>query len=59
LSVVDRLQQAGYQAYLVGGCVRDLLLNLEPKDFDVMGIGKTGTASSAWAALSDGIGGHN
>lgn len=34
LSVVDRLQQAGYQAYLVGGCVRDLLLNLEPKDFD-------------------------
>lgn len=35
LSVVDRLQQAGYQAYLVGGCVRDLLLNLEPKDFDV------------------------
>jgi poly(A) polymerase len=35
VSVVDRLQQAGYQAYLVGGCVRDLLLNLEPKDFDV------------------------
>ncbi|BBP85517.1 hypothetical protein PHLH8_51590 [Pseudomonas sp. Pc102] len=35
VNVVERLQKAGYQAYLVGGCVRDLLLNLEPKDFDV------------------------
>nr|WP_298112355.1 polynucleotide adenylyltransferase PcnB [uncultured Pseudomonas sp.] len=34
-SVVERLQQAGYQAYLVGGCVRDLLLDIDPKDFDV------------------------
>ncbi len=35
LHVVTRLQQAGHEAYLVGGCVRDLLLGLEPKDFDV------------------------
>lgn len=35
VSVVERLQQAGYQAYVVGGCVRDLLLELEPKDYDV------------------------
>ncbi|MGS0939397.1 polynucleotide adenylyltransferase PcnB [Pseudomonas luteola] len=35
LSVVDRLEKAGYQAYLVGGCVRDLMLGVEPKDFDV------------------------
>ncbi|WP_454256097.1 polynucleotide adenylyltransferase PcnB [Pseudomonas sp. Marseille-Q8238] len=35
VNVVERLQQAGYQAYLVGGCVRDLLLDLQPKDFDV------------------------
>ena len=35
LSVVDRLEKAGYQAYLVGGCVRDLMLAVEPKDFDV------------------------
>lgn len=34
-SVVEALQQAGYTAYVVGGCVRDLLLNLRPKDFDV------------------------
>lgn len=33
--VVERLQQAGYQAFAVGGCVRDLLLDLNPKDFDV------------------------
>ena len=26
VSVVERLQQAGYEAYVVGGCVRDLLL---------------------------------
>lgn len=35
VSVVERLQQAGYQAYVVGGCVRDLLLQLSPKDYDV------------------------
>jgi poly(A) polymerase len=33
--IVERLKARGYQAYLVGGCVRDLLLGLEPKDFDV------------------------
>ena len=35
VSVVERLQKAGYEAYVVGGCVRDLLLNYTPKDFDV------------------------
>ena len=35
LKVVRRLQRFGYEAYLVGGCVRDLLLDKEPKDFDV------------------------
>ena len=33
--VVKRLQREGHEAYLVGGCVRDLLAGLEPKDFDV------------------------
>jgi poly(A) polymerase len=33
--VVRRLVRAGYEAYLVGGCVRDLLLERTPKDFDV------------------------
>ncbi|MEO0367735.1 MAG: polynucleotide adenylyltransferase PcnB [Pseudomonadota bacterium] len=35
MQVVTRLQDHGYDAYLVGGCVRDLILDLEPKDFDV------------------------
>jgi poly(A) polymerase len=35
LGVVERLRAAGYEAYLAGGCVRDLLLGREPKDFDV------------------------
>lgn len=35
LKVLYRLDKAGYQACLVGGGVRDLLLGLEPKDFDV------------------------
>jgi poly(A) polymerase len=33
--VVRRLTRQGYEAYLVGGCVRDLLLGRRPKDFDV------------------------
>jgi poly(A) polymerase len=35
LRVLYRLREGGFQAFLVGGCVRDLLLGLEPKDFDV------------------------
>jgi poly(A) polymerase len=35
VKVVRRLRRAGHQAYLVGGCVRDLLLSIRPKDFDV------------------------
>jgi poly(A) polymerase len=35
LRVLYRLREGGYQAFLVGGCVRDLLLGIEPKDFDV------------------------
>ncbi|GLR32926.1 poly(A) polymerase I [Shewanella decolorationis] len=36
LKVLYRLNKSGFQAYLVGGGVRDLLLGLEPKDFDVV-----------------------
>ncbi len=35
IKVLYRLKKSGYEAYLVGGCVRDLLLGHEPKDFDV------------------------
>ncbi len=36
LKVLYRLNKGGYDAYLVGGGVRDLLLGLEPKDFDIV-----------------------
>lgn len=35
VKVLRRLNSAGFEAYLVGGCVRDLLLNQHPKDFDI------------------------
>ena len=35
VDVVAKLKGAGFQAWLVGGCVRDLLLGARPKDFDV------------------------
>ena len=35
LTVIRKLQANGFEAFLVGGCVRDLVLGNEPKDFDV------------------------
>jgi Poly A polymerase head domain len=35
LKILSRLYDEGFQAYLVGGCVRDLLLGIKPKDFDI------------------------
>ena len=35
VKIVQTLIKAGYDAYLVGGCIRDLLLGYEPKDFDI------------------------
>src|SRR3989344_3703283 len=34
-NILEKLSEAGYEAYVVGGCVRDLLLKKEPKDWDV------------------------
>lgn len=36
IKVLYRLKDGGYDAYLVGGCVRDIMLGIEPKDFDVV-----------------------
>lgn len=33
--IINRLEQSGHEAFLVGGCVRDLLLDKTPKDFDI------------------------
>ena len=35
ISIIEDLQKNKFQAYLVGGCVRDLLCGLDPKDFDI------------------------
>ena len=35
IRVTEGLQQAGHRAFIVGGAVRDLLLGMAPKDFDV------------------------
>lgn len=36
IKVLYRLKDGGYDAYLVGGCIRDILLGQQPKDFDVV-----------------------
>jgi poly(A) polymerase len=36
LSIVQRLKNAGYDTYIVGGAVRDLILGKKPKDFDIV-----------------------
>ena len=33
--ISEKLLKGGYQIYLVGGCVRDLFLKIEPKDWDI------------------------
>src|SRR5688572_29392291 len=35
MRVISRLERQGHTAYLVGGCVRDLLIGRRPKDYDV------------------------
>lgn len=35
ITIITRLKQRGFEAFLVGGAVRDLLLNITPKDFDI------------------------
>ncbi|MBU1151590.1 CCA tRNA nucleotidyltransferase [Patescibacteria group bacterium] len=36
IQIVEILKKAGHQAYWAGGCVRDMLLGIEPKDFDIV-----------------------
>ncbi|MDA9718950.1 polynucleotide adenylyltransferase PcnB, partial [Betaproteobacteria bacterium] len=36
LAIVKKLKRAGWDAFIVGGAVRDLLLNVKPKDFDIV-----------------------
>ena len=35
LTIIETIEKAGFEAYIVGGCVRDLLMNREPHDWDI------------------------
>ena len=35
MSILNRLTDNGHEAYIVGGCIRDILLDKEPEDWDV------------------------
>ncbi|HTH54359.1 MAG TPA: CCA tRNA nucleotidyltransferase [Edaphobacter sp.] len=48
-NIANALRVAGHQAYLAGGCVRDLLLGLEPKDYDVATSATPGTVLQLFA----------
>lgn len=49
LQVLERLEEAGFQAYWVGGCVRDELLGREPTDYDVTTDAPPGKVQSLFA----------
>ncbi|MFH1284544.1 MAG: CCA tRNA nucleotidyltransferase [Candidatus Peregrinibacteria bacterium] len=36
VEIIEKLKAAGHEAYWAGGCVRDMLLGIEPKDFDIV-----------------------
>jgi len=36
IEIIKKLRRAGYEAYWAGGCVRDILLSIKPKDFDIV-----------------------
>ena len=35
IAIINELREKGYEAYLVGGCVRDMVMGLEPADYDI------------------------
>ena len=35
ITILERLNQGGFEAYIVGGCVRDCILGREPQDWDI------------------------
>lgn len=46
---LDALEEAGYEAYLVGGCVRDMCLGQRPQDFDICTAAKPGEIQAVFA----------
>jgi len=52
-AIITTLENAGYEAYAVGGCVRDTLLNKEPDDWDITTSATPGQAKSLFARTID------
>ncbi len=57
IEISQKLEKAGFEAYLVGGCVRDILLNREPKDWDIATSAKPEEIQNIFSRRpSDGVG---
>lgn len=52
-NIIDTLTAAGYEAYAVGGCVRDMLLNKRPDDWDITTSAKPGQVKSLFGRTFD------
>jgi poly(A) polymerase len=57
LRIVQRLRELGHQAFFAGGCVRDLLLGVAPKDFDVATSAKPELVTAAFPR-TEAVGAH-
>ena len=51
-AILSRLEQAGFAAYAVGGCVRDTLLGREPEDWDVTTAARPAQTAALFAGHS-------
>lgn len=51
--LIAALQKAGYEAYIVGGCVRDTLLGIQPKDWDICTSALPGQVADAVACVTE------
>ena len=51
LTTIKRMQDAGFEAYLVGGCVRDMVMGRTPKDWDVTTNARPGQIQETLADL--------
>lgn len=47
--IIERLEKSGFDAYIVGGCVRDAILGIEPKDWDITTSAKTSDIKSCFS----------
>lgn len=53
LDIINEINKAGYEAYIVGGCVRDFLLKKEPNDWDITTSAKPEVVKSLFARTID------